>query len=80
VLYSFYGSRYLMPVLYLGASRGCHRDSPRRARSARTATFSGLPGGALVGWAAGRAWPLKSPTPRRANLLVDGYFSRTPGV
>ena len=35
--------------------------------------------GHAVGFTAVVAWPLKSLTPRRANLLVEGYMSRTPG-
>src|SRR5262249_36606711 len=58
-------------VVLRRASRGCHRHWPRRARNSRTATFSGVPGRALVGSGI-RARPLKSWTPRRANLLVDG--------
>jgi hypothetical protein len=40
----------------------------------------GVPGKATVGTAGTADRPLKSPTPRRAYLLVDGYNSRTPGL
>src|SRR5262249_42411269 len=51
-----------------------------RARCSSTASFSGVPGAAVVGDGGSGALPLKLPTPRRAYLLVDGYCSFTPGV
>src|SRR5260370_1140246 len=39
------------------ASSGCHKDTPRRARSSRIATFSGVPGTAPVGAWARTVWP-----------------------
>lgn len=61
------------------ASDGCHSASPRAARAASTATFSGLPGGASVGSAgsgADASTPL--PTPRRDVGAADvGYSART---
>src|SRR5262249_16223404 len=61
-------------------SSGGHSDRPRAAASSSTATFSAEPGSADVGADGSTMRPLKSATPRRANLLVDGNISRTPGV
>jgi hypothetical protein len=44
------------------------------------AIFSSDPGAAVVAQVGSGADPQKLPTPRRAYLLVDGYWSRTPGL
>lgn len=62
------------------ASAGWNNACLSRARCSSTASFSGVPGAAVVGTGGRGAWPQKLPTPRRANLLVGGYWSLTPGV